>query len=100
MEFAEGTKSLLVEQFVSLGLFLKDIFHLHLWTLNTFEELFTSLSPSYSTLFNVQLIMLGSKVFNNLISRNERIKFCSSQLWTWSIFNTAEFEVIPNLNTR
>jgi hypothetical protein len=94
IEFTEGKKSLTLSQFTSLALSLKDLLYFHYWTQGTPDSFISASEHSTQQLFDIQLVYLGSKVFNNLITRNERLNYCSVDLWTWSAISPTEFEVL------
>lgn len=93
IEFTEGSKSLTMAQFTSVALTLKDLLYFHYWTQGTLDSFISGSGHSIKQLFDIQLVYLGSKVFNNLITRNERLNYCSSDFWTWSTISPTEFEV-------
>ena len=91
MEFKQGLKSLSIEQFSSLALFLKDLLY-HLSWINPVNEMGSS-DFSNQRLFQIQLLRIGCKVFNHLITRNERLQYSSPDKWTWPSFSSHEFDV-------
>jgi hypothetical protein len=96
LEFSEGRKSLSTPEFASLALYLRDLLYSQYWIHALPDNVICSEECSTKGLFNMQLMYLASKVFNHLISRNERLNYCSNDHWTWASIPPSEFEVYPH----
>mmetsp|Transcript_14416 Transcript_14416/g.21644 ORF Transcript_14416/g.21644 Transcript_14416/m.21644 type:complete len:1114 (+) Transcript_14416:66-3407(+) len=94
-EFTANQKTLSINEFSSLISFLKSLLYDMYWAHPLLERSYTDLSMGVADkLSDLQLMLVASKVFNQLAARNERLHFIPPDRWLWGALSASELEVL------
>jgi hypothetical protein len=94
-EFIAQTKSLTLVDFGRLIHLLKALLYSGYWVRPVTRNYEEDRRAPQQKLYLAQLLLIATKLFNQLASRNERLNFLPEKQWLWSALSSSDLEVRP-----